>query len=405
METKFINNLRIGLNDISESGSTRNFTINGDDGANFMLIVSSSTSKYYDFSTDTFSLGHSILKTLKGTLIGGTFGGRIVFPGTSGLDYKLTLVPDPSDNTLIKKGLAIIKSISSTANTTLTMSIDSTDHTASYATLPADVTSSGGRTDVVNNAVSWTVSNAATDANGFGLIRLSDKAATDNLINDTCWYFQKTQDVDGTVSSSASITLDSVDDLIVGMLVYSGTGLSGTPTIRAIDEATKTITLSTTQSIDNDVTLTFRAIGLSLVNKVLDCIISSGLSVTDFTIPTTTVRGANNNDAVIEVNGTRGIPGGDIATFKGTGYTPNSFVTANRTDASTATASESAGELTVTRNNLFKGGEKLDFFIADPKLLFVSIVISGSVTISKQPTVNRTINLNLDEIFNPGTQA
>ena len=141
------------------------------------------------------------------------------------------------------------------------------------------------------------------------------------------------------------------------------------------------------------------------MNSVLDCTISSGLSVTDATIPTTTVRGANNNDAVIEVNGTRGIPGGDIATFKGNGYTPNSFVTANRTDASTATASESAGELTVTRSNVFKGGEKLDFFVPSPKFLFVSTVISGNVVISKQPTVDRTINFNLDEIFDPGTQA
>ena len=139
------------------------------------------------------------------------------------------------------------------------MSIDSTDHTASYATLPADVTSSSGRTDIVSKAISWTVSNAATDANGFGLIRIGDQTKTNDLINDRCWYFQTTQDVNGTTSSSESITLDSVDDLIVGMVIYSGTGLSGTPTIRTVDAAAKTITLSTSQSISDGVTLTFRA--------------------------------------------------------------------------------------------------------------------------------------------------
>jgi hypothetical protein len=405
MDTKIINNLRINMNGISESGAVRSFSINGDNNAKFMLLVASSDSKYYDFSTNAFSTGHSSLKTLKGTLVGKSFNGSIVFPGTAGIDYKVILMADPSDSTSMKKNSPIIKKISSTANTTLTMSIDSTDHTASYATLPADVTSSSGRTDTVSKAVSWTVSNAATDANGFGLIRFGDQTKTNDLINDRCWYFQTTQDVNGATSSSKSITLDSVDDLIVGMVIYSGTGLSGTPTIKTIDAAAKTITLSSNQSISDGVTLTFRAIGLSLVNSVLDCTISSGLSITDATIPTTTVRGANNNDAVIEVNGTRGIPGGDIATFKGNGVIPSSFVTANRTDASTATASESAGELTVTRSHVFKGGEKLEFFVPSPKFLFVSTVISGNVVISKQPTVDRTINFNLDEIFDPGTQA
>ena len=404
MDTKIINNLRINTNGISESGAVRSFRINGDNNAKFMLLVAGSDSKYYDFSTDAFSTGHSSLKTLKGTLTGESFNGSIVFPGTAGVDYKVILMADPSDSTSMKKNSPIIKKISSTANTTLTISIDSTDHTASYATLPTDVTSSSGRTDIVSKAISWTVSNAATDANGFGLIRFGDHTKTRDLINDRCWYFQTTQDVNGATSSSKSITLDSVDDLIVGMVIYSGTGLSGTPTIRTVDAAAKTITLSTSQSISDGVTLTFRAIGLSLVNSVLDCTISPGLSVTDATIPTTTVRGAN-NDAVIEVNGTRGIPGGDIAVISGNSVTPGSLVTANRTDASTATASESAGELTVTNTNVFKGGEKLDFFVQHPKFLFVSTVISGNVVISKQPTVDRTINFNLDEIFDPGTQA
>ena len=312
MDTKIINNLRINTNGISESGAVRSFRINGDNNAKFMLLVAGSDSKYYDFSTDAFSTGHSSLKTLKGTLTGESFNGSIVFPGTAGVDYKVILMADPSDSTSMKKNSPIIKKISSTANTTLTISIDSTDHTASYATLPTDVTSSSGRTDIVSKAISWTVSNAATDANGFGLIRFGDHTKTRDLINDRCWYFQTTQDVNGATSSSKSITLDSVDDLIVGMVIYSGTGLSGTPTIRTVDAAAKTITLSTSQSISDGVTLTFRAIGLSLVNSVLDCTISPGLSVTDATIPTTTVRGVN-NDAVIEVNGTRGIPGGDIA--------------------------------------------------------------------------------------------
>lgn len=103
MDTKIINNLRINTNGISESGAVRSFRINGDNNAKFMLLVAGSDSKYYDFSTDAFSTGHSSLKTLKGTLTGESFSGSIVFPGTTGVDYKVILMADPSDSTSMKK--------------------------------------------------------------------------------------------------------------------------------------------------------------------------------------------------------------------------------------------------------------------------------------------------------------
>jgi len=404
MKSKIIKDLKINLNTISAVGEIRTFKITGDAGAKFMLIVSSSASQYYDFSTNTFSIGHSISKTLKGEIPSTGFTSSVVFPAVTGVDYKLLLMPDPSDNTEMRRGSAVAKKISALANTTLTMSIDSTDHTASYKTLPSDVTSASGRNDTVSKAISWTIENAETDANGFGLILNQKNAETDTIINDKAWYFQKTQVVNGTTSSSVFLVLDSIEDIIIGMTVFSGTGLSGKPVITGIEASTNTIKLSSTQSIGNDVTLTFRAIGISLVNSVLDCVISPSLSIKDLVSPTTTVRGANNNDTILEVNGTYGIPGHSAVSMKGFTTTPGTIVVTNRTSSSSAVASETGGELVLSVNNFFKGGEKLDFG-ALSGVLIISAVISGSVTISKQPTVSRTINLNLDEIIDPGTQA
>jgi len=405
METKFINNLRINLNTIPQSGSTRAFTITGDVGANFMLIVARSDSQYYNFSTNTFSLGHSALKTLKGTINGLGFNGSIAFPNVGGVDYKVMLTPDPSDNTEMKRGSAIIKKISALSDTTLTISVDSTDHTASFKTLPTDLTSVGSINVASLKAISFTIENAATDANGFGLFFNNTLNNINTIINESAWYFQQNQTVNGDASSTTSIVLDSVVDLAVGMTLFSGTGLSGTPIIQSVDASTNTIVLSTAQSIDDDVVLTFRAIGLSLINSVLGCSISSGLAVSSVLAPTTTVRGANNDDAVVEVNGTRGIPGGDVVFLKGVSVT-KATVTANRTNGSTATASAAAGELTTSVNQTFKGGETLTFAVTDrTTVLFISAIIAGTLTITKRPSVDRLINLNLDAIIDPGVQA
>jgi len=66
-----------------------------------------------------------------------------------------------------------------------------------------------------------------------------------------------TQTVNGATTASADVVLDSVTGLGVGQSLYVGTGLVGTPTITAINETTKTITLSTDQTFADGITLTF----------------------------------------------------------------------------------------------------------------------------------------------------
>jgi len=68
---------------------------------------------------------------------------------------------------------------------------------------------------------------------------------------------ETTQDVNGAITASRYVVLDSVTGLGIGQSLYSGTGLVGTPTITAINETTKTITLSSVQTFADTTTLTF----------------------------------------------------------------------------------------------------------------------------------------------------
>ena len=94
-----------------------------------------------------------------------------------------------------------------------------------------------------------------------------------------------TQTVNGAITASANVVLDSVTGLGIGQSLYAGSGLVGTPTITAINETTKTITLSTVQTFADGITLTFpnsiiSGIGIdpAVVNPYVDTISSLNLT-------------------------------------------------------------------------------------------------------------------------------
>ena len=65
-----------------------------------------------------------------------------------------------------------------------------------------------------------------------------------------------TQKVNGAVSNSKVVVLDSATNVHYGQLV-TGTGISGSVTVSAVDESTNTIHLDSAQSISDDVFLSF----------------------------------------------------------------------------------------------------------------------------------------------------
>ncbi len=96
-----------------------------------------------------------------------------------------------------------------------------------------------------------------------------------------------TQTVDGAITDSKYVTLDSVDGLGIGQSLYavsSGT-LTGTPVITSINETNKKITLSIAQTFADGITLTFPnsiisgpGIDNTAVNPYVDTISSLNLT-------------------------------------------------------------------------------------------------------------------------------
>ena len=396
MKNLEIKNILINLDDIPQAGAIKNFTINGDAGAGFMLIVCNDANGFYDFSTQTFSTGHGPSKVLKSQIKGGSYSGSIIFPSIAGENYDLILVADPSTDSYIKKQV-INKRITQLGNVTLTLSPNSPANSSIYKTLPSDVTASSNAADLGSfvKEIDWTFENVD---GGLGLIISQDISSFVKELDNKCWFFDKTQTVDGTVSSSDTIILDSVDDLVENMQVVAGTGLSGTPSIISVDAENKTIRLSTTQSFSDGVTLTFRAQSISLINQIFNSSINFSFSISAIEAVTSTVRGTISGSTTVNLNGTTGITGGNIATYKG--------VNVNNSSANAVTsvsASASAGSMEVQLAQIFKGGEILTFKIASPKTLTAKIRIIGEVHVVQFPSIDRTIKMNLDSLFTPGS--
>lgn len=395
-----INKLLMNFNDIAEAGETRSYTISGDVGAGFIFMVVNDSAQYYDFITKTFSKGHTPQKILRKTLSSNSFTGSVVFPQVAGEAYDVIVIADPSKNTTIDKQV-IVKRINQLGNVTLTFSPVSPANNSSYATLPSNVQlqSNVVGTGSSSAVIDWTITNAS---GSHGLI-INDITQFDFIdLNDQCWYYETTKTVNGATSSLGYVILDDVDGLIPGMTIVgvSSGSLAGTPVVKdPIDTGNKLIALGgSAQSFADGITLTFRATGLSLINTLFSCNIVSNLRIRPTNV-TTTVRGAVSGTTV-NLNGTTGIPGGNIATYTGTNVNNSS---ANA--VTSVSASASAGSMAVQLAQSFKGFEVLTFSVPLPKVLLLSCAITGQMNVSQMPSTDLTIKMNLDTLFTIGSAS
>ena len=412
---KNITNFQVDKSDIKAAASSKNFTIEGEPGAEFTLQVfntpasTSVSRKFYDFVTKSFEDEPNHRK-LKVKMLSNTFVGTVDFPANAAGDtYSFLLIPATHKDTNMNLGKGSVGS----AIVDITQVIDSrlrftpiTTAASSYEAMPANVdsTSSPISTGTIIKEINWDIENKDNDANGFGLILTRQPIDTD-------WYFTTTattyQPVD--TGSTTELEVDSLTNLAVGMYITAGTGLSGTPIITAINRDTKTLTLSTAQNLGDDVAITLQARGSNVIKKATGADIDFSGWNADVVSATTeqltkTIRTAANS-ATVALNGTRGISGGGVVTVKGLNVinsTTSNTVTTNRTNSETATASAAAGEiiLVTAQTTSLKVGTKIYF---DGSTL--KITVKNNVKINRNPLVNVVIYLNLDNFITPGIQT
>jgi hypothetical protein len=379
----------------------------------------------------------------------------------------------PIGNTEVQNSAShiITKNISkATANAVVTFKGGSLTTTANtYATLPT-TTSTGAVNSSSTFDFDWAVTNSAVDAFSHGL------RYTTTTINDSFWYFQetdtvnvvspKTDTVDGAVSSSTAVTLDTsyiTTGIAVGDFVY-GSGVTSGTTVAAVNVGSdvKDITLSAAMSISDEVTLTFvTASRTVVVDDVTGIIVGMSIheaSGTNFHLTgTPRVASIDTINKTLALSTSQAFADGITLyfrayglktikaaiglelSFSGVDITPTTLTTTVRATVSASTS------VTLNATNGIGGGNFISYkglgvsnasanaitsvtpdpdgtdgdgvmvvqlaqtLAKDAVLTFIDIYkiinFAGSISIKKYPTANRTIYLDLDKIITPGVAS
>ena len=409
MSEKIIHSLTINTNDMPAVATARDLTVVGDNGAEFIINAFDNSGSFYNFKSQTFAAGFSNDNNLKVKIGGTSFRRKIFFPAASAKTYTILLIARSDKNTQGPSGkVAIVKTIYQAANSTVTLGMG-TANSSNYAGTLSDsnVTSTASPIEAVCASVDigWTVTNTSSDARGYGFWINPDVTVLENFDWNKAWYFETTETVDGAVASSSNtVVVDDTTDLVVGMeLKYiTGTTAPGALTyVTAIDIPTKTLTLSRNQALTDGHTMTFRAYGSGAIKKATGLDVSFGNFEVTSSALTKTVRTDPGGSTTINLNGTYGLTGGNVVTYKGA-KVDNSAANA----VTSVSASSSAGSIVVQRAQTLAVGTKLTFADAvTAKGSTQSMKIVGEPVIKKYPTSNRTIYLDLDKIISHGTAS
>ena len=357
---KNIRNFTIDVSDLPKTASIRSFFVDGEINAEFALQIfdGSDPVKFYNFKSQSFETGFISTSNLQVKMKSNVYRGDIHFPtNASGDTYTILLLTPPDKDTEIV--FASGKNSYSTkvvqhADTTLTFTPITTS-TSSYESMPTSVEStlSPTSTDSITVNIDWDVENKDNDANGFGL-RLANSSPL-----GTSWYFETTEAVktnpEGDAQNSSIVEVDDLTDLAVGMqLIYhkGSTAPSSETSIIRIDTDTNMLTFSNEVAFEDTETMTLRAKGSEIIQDAIGASLdfsnwNSDTTTAESEALTKTVRGVVSGSTTVTLNGTRGISGGNFVTISGVNVDNdgNNAVTTNRTDGSTATASNTAGEV------------------------------------------------------------
>jgi|TARA_R100001443_G_scaffold2831_1_gene9334 hypothetical protein len=416
--TKKINNILVDTSNLPSSIVSRRLIVNGERGAKFILqVISNSTSssvmtKYYDFQSNAFTSGHiGSSNNLAVTMSSKKYATNIVFPSDDTFtEYTIKLIASEGTEIANSNNKKIINKIieKQTANATLTFQAESLANPNNYQTTPT-TTSSGALTDTGSVSFDWTITNASTDAGGFGLVLNSGY----KTLNHKALYIKTTTDVDGEISSSTTVTVTSLTSIAVGSYLWSGTGLSGTPRINAIDTENKILTLSSAQTINHGVTLTVKSYGKQIIQDIIGVSldftpVSGGIGNSPRFVETAltkTVRGAVSGSTNITLTDTHGIAGGEIVTYTGLGVDNSAtnrvtVVTPDCPDLADSSSLDNDGVAAVELAQTLEAGTVLTFFGSHKTLQ-----ILGGISINGYPSTNQTIYFDLDVPLSVGANT
>ena len=422
---KKITAFTVNANTLTTSATRLTYRIEGEQDAVFSLQVkdNSTPNKFYNFVTKAFTNDITSENTLANVKISGTYNGSIDIPAaTGGNTYRFMLFANPSFDTEIDRTVSVDKffagiNVEQESQVTVRFSTFSEQDNTNLVGIGAFVGSTTGTSNATANVrvdFTETLIDSSTGAHGYKWTaptgtNPSNSLASNLQPNESDFYVEQRKTTVGSGSSATSMVLDSVDNLAVGMNLFSiassSVTTSGTlgvltyPTITAIDISNKTVTLSSAHSWANNKTVSFKAYGSDLIARS-----SNGVFEFDLTVfpesghPTSTrtnnwgratVNGAVSSDS-IQITGARGLSAG--AKIVGPGVD-------SRDGANVITDVHSSGTpITVTGAQV----------IADKTVLLIhgaseQGTIEGTITIKKFPSANTDVYFDVDRAFTLST--
>ena len=206
MSNKLISSVQINQSSMSSSSQTRSLKVVGEVGSSFIVNVvkinSTSKESYYNFKTKAFTEAFVAANNLNVTMTGTKISIPIIFPAdTNGETYSVLVIPKIGTELNNNAG-AINKKITQVGQTIVQIEVDegellNADNAAYYTANPPDTTVSstgstaGGASTTI--PIAWTLTNASSDTQGFGLM-LPDRPASNTFqIPDSYWYVQQAQ--------------------------------------------------------------------------------------------------------------------------------------------------------------------------------------------------------------------
>ena len=415
-----ITNINIRRTNLTTRATSLPVKVIGDAESVFSAIVTrSSDGRLYNFTTQTFEATTTSQCRLKNQSPGIFV---LAIPAAeSGDTYTITITAEPHYDTRLSmgNGIRFAQTVTQVGNSTISL----------YAThslgLMSDTvigTSTGSQFDSFSSVESPTVtmnkkqitSPGAADDNGFFIITTNNNIDLNNGIwNNGALYWQTGNYVaNGAGTDSTSLTLTSVDGLVVGMQVSEINTVYQTAlrAITAINTSTKTLTLDGNETWSNDHVILIRAYGPRLIKKTCGAEISLNDDATvELGQISTSIHTelTSNVSAGTEINviGTRGI--GKGATIRMRGIEKSLDTSGNMTVATIPTTSLTEGAITFANGRLVASSGRP---IRVKTKMYIDgcsneIFLNGTINIAKYPSSNTNVLVDLRKVLTRGTAS
>ena len=412
---------------VSGSQNSVNYTITGDPGSVFSMVITNEDNNYYNFPENTIVSIEENISTPAGSFSStpsklsfqeidetGVYYGSINLPAVTDNDlYSTIIYAESSFNTVFNKELSsglvyIPTQINQVIDTSLTFSLSSTASDGTYNTYPSNVVVSGISTSVSkiprnrSFSISWPVTLSSSQF----------VIAKQPVFND--FYISTTKDT-LNAGSGTSLELKDITGLSVGMAV-SGTGIASNATITNIIPGYKdenkstaaepvyvisksvsdnvianspggTVILSHSSTFVADRTITFKGYGQEAIRSFTGALVEMKNLKLVINPVTTTTDAAASNSTTIPLTSTDGIKEDSGVIMSGIGVLENTKV-----DTVSAGAS-----VVVNFAQTIESGQAITFTGSSR-----SATVTADVVVKTFGDQNLTITLELDNILTVG---